>query len=305
MAKMHIAILSREESLYSTKRLKEAAAERGHDVSVIDHTRTYMDITSGKLGVHYHGKALPRFDAIVPRIGASHTFYGTSVLRQFETAGIYTINPSISITRSRDKLRCLQLLAMKGVDMPVTGLAHSPKDVKHLLDRVDGPPMVIKLIEGTQGAGVILVETKKAAESVIEAFMGLKANIIVQEFIEESKGSDIRCFVLGDKVVASMCRRAEDPNEFRSNIHQGGKGETVKITPAERAIAIKAVKTLGMKMAGVDLLRSNRGPLIMEVNSSPGLEGIEKTTGKDIAGMVIKFLEKDVKPGSRRHRYQG
>jgi ribosomal protein S6--L-glutamate ligase len=305
MAKMHVAILSREESLYSTKRLKEAAAERGHDVSVIDYTRTYMDITSGKLGVHSHGKALPKLDVIIPRIGASRTFYGTSVLRQFETAGIYTINPSISITRSRDKLRCLQLLAMKGVDMPVTGLAHSPKDVKHLLDRVDGPPMVVKLIEGTQGAGVVLVETKKAAESVIEAFMGLKANIIVQEFIKESKGSDIRCFVLGDKVVASMCRRAEDPNEFRSNIHQGGKGEIVKITPAERAIAIKAVKTLGMKMAGVDLLRSNRGPLIMEVNSSPGLEGIEKTTGKDIAGMVIQFLEKDFRLGSRRHRYQG
>ena len=205
MSKMNIAILSKEKSNYSTKRLRGAALERGHDVSIVDYTRAYMDITSGKVGIHSDGKALLKFDAIIPRIGASRTFYGTSVLRQFETAGIYTINPSISITRSRDKLRCLQLLAMKGVDMPVTGLAHSPKDVKHLLERVSGPPMVIKLIEGTQGAGVILVETKKAAESVIEAFMGLKANIIVQEFIAESKGSDIRCFVLGDKVVASTC----------------------------------------------------------------------------------------------------
>ncbi|MAZ77987.1 MAG: 30S ribosomal protein S6--L-glutamate ligase [Legionellaceae bacterium] len=304
---MNIAILSREQSLYSTKRLHEAALDRDHEVSLIDYTRTYMDITSerGVPGLHSHGKSFSKFDAIIPRIGASRTFYGTSVLRQFETAGIYTINPSISITRSRDKLRCLQLLAMKGVEMPVTGFAHSPKDIKHLIERVGGPPLVIKLIEGTQGAGVILVETKKAAESVIEAFMGLKANIIVQEFIGESKGSDIRCFVLGDKVVASMCRRADDPNEFRSNLHQGGKGEVVKITPAERAIAVKAVKTLGMKMAGVDMLRSNRGPLIMEVNSSPGLEGIEKTTGKDIAGMVIRFLEKDVKLARGQRRYQG
>lgn len=305
MSKLNIAILSQDEKLYSTKRLKEAAVEKGHQVSVISYTRTYMDITSGNLGIHSKGKTLPRFDAIIPRIGASRTFYGTSVLRQFETAGIYTINPSISITRSRDKLRCLQLLAMKGVDMPVTGLAHSPKDVEHLIEKVGGPPLVIKLIEGTQGVGVVLVETKKAAESVIEAFMGLNANIIVQEFIEESKGSDVRCFVLGDKVVASMCRRAEDPNEFRSNLHQGGKGELVKITPAERALAVKAVKTLGMKMAGVDMLRSNRGPLIMEVNSSPGIEGIEKTTGKDIAGMVIDFLEKDVRSYGKKRHYQG
>ncbi len=301
---MNIAILSRNKKLYSTKRLIEAAKVRGHEVYVLDYVHTYMNITSAKPSVHYKGETLPHFDAVIPRIGASHTFYGSAVVRQLEAMRIYSINPSIGINRSRDKLRSLQLLSRKGIDMPITGFANSPNDVNDLIKMVGGAPVIIKLLEGTQGVGVVLAETKKAAESVIEAFMGLKTNIIVQEFIEESKGSDIRAFVIGDKVVAAIKREAE-PGDFRSNLHRGGTASLVKITKAEREAALQAAKTMGLKMAGVDLLRSDRGPLIMEVNSSPGLEGIEVATGKDVAGMIIEYIEKHAKPINPKSRYQG
>ena len=302
---MKIAILSRNENLYSTHRLLEAASERGHDVSVIDYLRCYMNIVTEKSSVHFRGETLPDFDAVIPRIGAKRTFYGTSIVRQFETRGTFSINPSIAITRSRDKLRSLQLLARKGIAMPITGFASSPTDLNDLIDMVGGPPLVIKLIEGTQGKGVVLTETRKAAESVMQAFMGLQANIIIQEFIKEASGTDIRCFVVGDKVVAAMKRSAEMPGEFRSNIHQGGIGEKVKITRAEREVAVNAAKVMGLKMAGVDILRSDRGPLIMEVNSSPGLEGIESCCGIDIATKIIQYIEKHAKPIGPKSRYEG
>ena len=301
---MKIAILSGNEALYSTRRLKEAAEARGHETHVINYLRCYMDITAHKPKVYYQGEVLPVFDAIIPRISSKRTFYGASIVRQFEALGTFSINPSIGITRSRDKLRSLQLFSRLGIDMPKTGFAHDSNDVEQLIKLVGGTPLVVKLIEGTQGVGVVLAETKKAAESLIQAFMGINANIIVQEFIAESKGSDIRCFVVGDKVVTSMKRQCE-PGEFRSNIHRGGSGEVIKITKEERSAAIKAVKALNLELAGVDLLRSHRGPLIMEVNSSPGLEGIELATSKDIAGMIIEYIEKKAKPISKKSRYQG
>ncbi len=304
MDDLNIAILSRNQELYSTKRLLAAGQERGHDITVIDYLKCYMNITSEKPAIHYQGDELPQFDAIIPRIGAKRTFYGASIVRQFETSGTFSINPSLGITRSRDKLRSLQLLSRKGIGMPKTGFASSPSNINDLISLVNGPPLVIKLLEGTQGVGVVLAETKKAAQSVIHAFMGLNANIIVQEFIKESGGADIRCFVVGEKVVASMKRQAE-PGEFRSNLHQGGSAEAVKITRAERETAVQAAKSMGLKMAGVDLLRSHRGPLVMEVNSSPGLEGIEKSTGIDIAGLIIDYLAKKAKPIGRKSRYEG
>lgn len=301
---MKIGILSRKESYYSTTRLKDAAAERGHEVEIIDYLATYMNITSRRPSIHYKGATLPKLDAIIPRIGAKRTFYGTAIVRQFETMGTYSINPSIAITRSRDKLRSLQLLAMKGVDMPITGIANYPSDLNDLIKIVGGAPLVIKLIEGTQGVGVVLAETKKAAESVMQAFMGVNANIIVQEYIKESQGSDIRCFVVGEKVVAAMKRTAE-PGEFRSNIHRGGTAKPVKLSKAEKDAAVKASKVMGLGCAGVDLLRSDRGPLIMEVNSSPGLEGIETATQINIAELIIKHLEKSTRPIGPKSRYQG
>ncbi|GAB4393479.1 MAG: 30S ribosomal protein S6--L-glutamate ligase [Gammaproteobacteria bacterium] len=301
---MHIAILSRNENLYSTRRLCEAAQQRGHEVQVIDYLRCYVNITSRNPSIHYYGEQLPIFDVIIPRIGAKRTFYGTAIVRQFETTGSYCINPSIAINRSRDKLRSLQLLAMKGVDMPTTGFANSPGDINDLVQMVGGTPLVIKLIEGTQGVGVVLAETKKAASSVIQAFMGVNANIIIQEFIKEAGGMDIRCFVIGDKVVAAMKRQAP-PGEFRSNLHCGGSAEAIKITKAERETAVQAAKVMGLRLAGVDLLRSERGPLVMEVNSSPGLEGIETATGIDVASKIIQYIEKSAKPIGPRSRYQG
>ncbi|KAE8177621.1 30S ribosomal protein S6--L-glutamate ligase [Photobacterium carnosum] len=288
---MKIGILSRNQSLYSTSRLIEAAEQRGHEIKVIDALRCYMNINSQKPSIHFKGEDLVDFDAIIPRIGASVTFYGTAVLRQFEMMGVYTVNESVAISRSRDKLRSMQLLSRKCIGMPVTGFASKPDDVKDLLDMVGGAPVVIKLLEGTQGIGVVLAETRKAAESVIEAFMGLKANIMVQEYIKEAGGADIRCFVIGDKVIAAMKRQGAE-GEFRSNLHRGGSAALVKITPEERKTAVAAAKIMGLSVAGVDLLRSERGPLVMEVNSSPGLEGIEKATGKDIAGMIIEYIEK-------------
>ena len=269
---MKIAILSRNSKLYSTHRLVEAAQQRGHEVRVFDVLRCYMDITSHKPLIHYKGEVLQGFDAVIPRIGASVTFYGTAVLRQFEMIGVYPLNESVAISRSRDKLRSLQLLSRKGVGLPVTGFAHKPDDIGDLIKMVGGAPLVIKLLEGTQGIGVVLAETKKAAESVIEAFMGLKANILVQEFIGEAGGADIRCFVVGDKVVAAMKRQGAE-GEFRSNLHRGGNASLIKITPEERSTAVRAAKTMGLNVAGVDLLRSNHGPLVMEVNLSKSAAG--------------------------------
>jgi ribosomal protein S6--L-glutamate ligase len=301
---MKIAILSRNPKLYSTRRLVEACKERGHEARVLDVLRCYMNITSHRPSIHYKGENLEGFEAVIPRIGASVTFYGTAVLRQFEMMGVYPLNESVAITRARDKLRALQLLARKGIGLPVTGFAHKPDDVADLLKEVGGAPAVIKLLEGTQGIGVVLAETHKAAESVIEAFMGLRANILVQEFIAEAGGADIRCFVIGEKVVAAMKRQGKE-GEFRSNLHRGGTAGLIRITPEERSTAVRAARAMGLNACGVDVLRSNHGPVVMEVNSSPGLEGIETATGKDIAGMMIDFIEHDAKPGRTRTRGSG
>ena len=301
---MKIALLSRNRKLYSSRRLIETATERGHEVKVLDALRCYMNIASHKPTIHYKGEQLMDFDAVIPRIGASITFYGTSVLRQFEVMGVYPLNESVAISRSRDKLRSMQLLSRKGLGMPVTGFANKPDDVKDLIKMVGGAPLVIKLLEGTQGIGVVLAETAKAAESVIEAFMGVKADILVQEYIKEAGGADIRCFVVGGKVVAAMKRQAA-AGEFRSNLHRGGNASLIKITPEERSTAVRAARVMGLNVAGVDLLRSNHGPVIMEVNSSPGLEGIEEATGKDVASLIISFMEKNHKMGKTATRGKG
>lgn len=301
---MKIGILSRNAKLYSTRRLVEACEQRGHEVQVIDTLKCYMDITSSSPAVWYHGEKLEGFDAIIPRIGASVTQYGLSVIRQFEMMGAYTLTESIALGRSRDKLRSLQLLSRKGVGMPKTGFAHSVDNTKELIDLVGGAPLVIKLTEGTQGKGVVLAETRKAAESVIDAFRELEADILVQEFIKEAGGSDVRCLVIGKKVVAAMERTAAE-GEFRSNLHRGGTAQLTKLTPAERATAIKAAQCMGLNVAGVDLLRSNRGPLVMEVNSSPGLEGIENATKKDVATLIIEFIELNAKPNNTKTRGKG
>lgn len=271
----------------------------GHQVDVIDTLHCYMDITSSKPTVRYNGEALPVYDAVIPRIGASITFYGTSVVRQFEMMGTFSINESVAISRSRDKLRSLQLLSRRGIGLPRTGFASKPDKVDDLIKNVGGAPVVIKLLEGTQGIGVVLAETKKAAESIIEAFMGLKANILVQEYIKEAGGADIRCLVVGGKVVAAMKRQGAE-GEFRSNLHRGGTAEIVKLSPAERKTAVEAAKAMGLHMCGVDILRANSGPVVMEVNSSPGLEGIETATGKDVAKMIIEFIVKTAKPNKNK-----
>jgi len=301
---MKIGVLSTNPKLYSTRRLIEAGKERGHQMKVIDHRRCYMNITSHRPAVHYKGEAIEDIDAVIPRIGASVSFYGAAVVRQFEMMGVYSVNESVAITRSRDKLRASQLLARKGIGLPITGFANSPDDTDDLLEFVGGAPVVIKLLEGTQGVGVVLAETKKAAESVIEAFRGLKANFMVQEYIKEAGGSDIRCLVIGDKVVASMKRQGKE-GEFRSNLHRGGSATLIRITPEERSTAIRSAKVMGLNVAGVDLLRSNHGPVVLEVNSSPGLEGIEAATQKDVAGMIIEFIEKNAKQGKTRTRGHG
>lgn len=288
---MNIIILSRNAELYSTQALVNAAENRGHAVRVIDPLRCYMNITSNRPSISYKGEKLTGIDAVIPRIGASITFYGTAVVRQFEMMGVYCVNESIAISRSRDKLRSLQLLASKGIGLPVTGFSHSTMFTDDLIEMVGGAPLVVKLLEGTQGIGVVLCENKNAASSVIEAFRGLKTDILVQEFIKEANGEDIRCFVVGDKVVASMMRKGAE-GEFRSNLHRGGSAKVIKISPEERATAVRSCKIMGLHMAGVDILRSNHGPVVMEINSSPGLEGIEKATGKNIAEMVISFIEK-------------
>ena len=291
---MRIAVLSRDPSLYSTRRLIEAGNKRAHTMVIIDHMRCYMDITAHHPKVIYQGKPLEDIDAVIPRIGASKTFYGTAVVRQFQMMGVFTANGADSISRSRDKLRCLQLLSKEGVGLPVTGFAHSTKDIEGVIELVGGAPLVIKLLEGTQGIGVVLAETYQAAKSVIEAFRGLDANILVQEFIQEAKGADLRCFVVGNRIVAAMQRQGA-PGEFRSNVHRGGSVSKIKLTPEERSTAIRAAKAMELKIAGVDLLRSHHGPVVMEVNSSPGLEGIERATDIDIADKIIQFVEGQVK----------
>ncbi len=301
---MKIAILARRPNLYSHKRLVEVGRLRGHDMQVIDTLRCYMNITSLRPEVHYRGSKLLGFDAVIPRIGASITFYGLAVLRQFEMMGVYPLNESVAIGRSRDKLRALQLLARKGIGLPVTGFAHSPDDTQDLVHIAGGTPLVIKLLQGTHGKGVVLAETDAAASSVIDAFRGLEAHFLCQEFIKEAGGSDIRAFVVGGRVVAAMKRQGKE-GEFRSNLHRGGTASVVRITPEERSTAIRAARTLGLNVAGVDMLRSNHGPVVMEVNSSPGLEGIERATGKDIAGQIIDFIERNAEPGKTRTKGRG
>ena len=288
---MKIAILSRSASLYSTSRLREAAMQRGHEVSVVDYLRCYMGITARRPKVLFRGEEV-RPHAVIPRIGATYTFYGAAVVRQFEMADIYTLNSSDGISRSRDKLRSLQILSRAGVDLPTTSFAHSTQDIDGILDVVGGPPVVVKLLEGTQGLGVVLAETKKAAESVISAFRQLDANILVQDFIKEANGADIRAFVVGGTVVAAMKRQGA-PGEFRSNLHRGGLAEVVELSTNERATAVRAAAAMGLNVAGVDLIQSATGPMVLEVNSSPGLEGIEGASGVDIAGTIIEHIEKN------------
>lgn len=300
---MKIGILSRKSSLYSTSRLREAAEKRGHTVAVLDYSRCYMNITTHSPKVLYGGKS-QEFDAIIPRIGASMTFYGTAVVRQFEMMGVFSANESQAIARSRDKLRALQLLSAEGIGLPVTGFSRSTKDVEGIIKMVGGAPLIIKLLEGTQGVGVVLAETDKAAESVVAAFQQLDANILVQEFIKEAGASDIRAFVVDGKVVASMMRKGPE-GEFRSNLHRGGSAMAIKLTPEERSTAVRSAKILGLRVAGVDMLRSNHGPVVMEVNSSPGLEGIEKASGKDVAGAIIEFVARDAERGRVKDRVKG
>jgi ribosomal protein S6--L-glutamate ligase len=296
-----IAILSRNTKLYSTHRLVEAARARGHRVRVLDPLRCYMRIAPSDFSMHYKGRALADYDAVIPRIGASITFYGTAVLRQFEVMGVFTPNSSDAILRARDKLRCLQLLAREGMGLPTTVFGDNPDDTADLLAMLGEPPHVIKLNEGAQGQGVLLAEKRAASQSVIEAFRGLYANFLVQEFIREARGADIRCFVVGGRVVASMRRQAR-PGEFRSNLHRGGSASSVSLSSAEVDAALRAARVMGLNVAGVDLLRSRRGPLVLEVNSSPGLEGIEATTGIDIAGEIVEYLARRVRKRKRRQR---
>ena len=301
---MRIAVLSRNPKLYSTRRLVEACQDREHDVQVLNTLMCYMDIASHRPSIHYKGEALEPFDAVIPRIGASVTFYGAAVLRQFEMMGAYPLNESVAITRSRDKLRSMQILARAGIGLPLTGFANTPGDTKDLIRLVGGAPLVLKLLEGTQGKGVVLAPTHQAAESIIEAFKNLDANFLLQEYIKEAGGADIRCLVVGSKVVAAMKRQARE-GEFRSNLHRGGTASLIKITPEERSTATRAARKMGLNVAGVDLLRSNHGPVVMEVNSSPGLEGIETATGKDVAGMIVHFIETNAKPNKTRTRGRG
>jgi ribosomal protein S6--L-glutamate ligase len=298
---MKLAILSRNSKLYSTRRLVEAARERHHSVRVLDPLRCYLRISSDGFGMHYKGRSIAGYSAVIPRIGASITRYGTAVLRQFELMGTYAPNPSDAIARARDKLRCHQLLAAQGIGLPITVFGDNPDDTADLLSMLGPPPHVIKLNEGTQGAGVMLTEKPSASRSVIEALRGLYANFLVQEFIAEARGADLRCFVVGDEVVATM-RRQAPKGDFRSNLHRGGTARAVRASAAEQATAVRAAAVLGLGVAGVDLIRSKRGPLVLEVNSSPGLEGIEEATGIDIAGRIIDFVVAGHQPVPMRRR---
>jgi ribosomal protein S6--L-glutamate ligase len=301
---MKIAMLARNAKLYSHQRLKEAAEARGHQLDIINTLRCTMNITSHRPSILYNGETLAGYDAVIPRIGASITQYGLAVLRQFEMIGVWPLNESVAIGRSRDKLRSMQIFAKHGLGLPVTAFAHDPRQTDEVLKIVGGAPVVIKLLEGTQGIGVVLGETEKSAKSVIEAFRGANVNILVQEFIKEAGSSDIRIFIVGGKVVASMMRTGA-AGDFRSNLHRGGSAKMIKITPEERSTALRAAKVMGLNVAGVDILRANHGPVIMEVNSSPGLEGIEATTGLDVAGTIIQFIEKNAKPGATKTKGKG
>ncbi|MCF3594359.1 30S ribosomal protein S6--L-glutamate ligase [Rhodobacteraceae bacterium LMO-12] len=301
---MKIAMLARNAELYTHKRLKEAAEERGHRLDIINTLRCYMNIASRRPEVYYNGEKLEGYDAVIPRIGASVTFYGMAVLRQFEMQGVYPLNESVAIGRSRDKLRSMQLLARDGIGLPVTTFAHDPKQTEEVLELAGGAPVVIKLLEGTQGIGVVLADTKRSAKSVVEAFRGAGINILLQEFIKEAGGTDIRAIVVGKRVVAAM-KRTGAAGDFRSNLHRGGSAELIKLSPEERSTALRAAKSMGLNVCGVDMLRSNHGPVVMEVNSSPGLEGVEKATGLDIAGKIIEYIEKNAKPNATRTKGQG
>ena len=301
---MKIAMLARNAKLYTHKRLKAAAEERGHTLDIINTLRCYMNIASHRPEVYYNGEKLVGYDAVIPRIGASITFYGTAVLRQFEMQGVYPLNESVGIGRSRDKLRSMQLLARDGIGLPVTTFAHDPKQTEEVLDLAGGAPVVIKLLEGTQGIGVVLADTKRSAKSVVEAFRGAGVNILVQEFIKEAGGTDIRAIVIGGKVVAAM-KRTGAAGDFRSNLHRGGTAEVIKLSPEERLTAIRSAKAMGLNVCGVDMLRANHGPVVMEVNSSPGLEGVEAATGLDIASQIIEYIEKNAKPNATKTKGKG
>ncbi len=301
---MKIALLTRNPKLYSHQRIMEEATVRGHEIVPIDYLRCYMNITSRKPDLYYMGEKLTGFDAVIPRIAASHTFYGLAVLRQFEMMGVYPLNESVAIGRSRDKLRSLQILSRDGVGLPSTAFANSTGNSEDIIKMVGGSPVVVKLLEGTQGIGVVLGETQRSAKSVIDAFHGADINILVQEFIAEADGRDIRAFVVGRRIVATM-ERSGPEGEFRSNLHRGGTAAVVELSAAEKSAALKAAKAMGLNVAGVDLLRSKRGPVVMEVNSSPGLEGIEKTTNKNVARSIIEFLEKNARPGRTQTRGKG
>ncbi len=290
---MNIFILSRNKNLYSTSRLVEAGNNMGHNIRVVDYMRCYMNITSRKPTIYYGGESLGKVDAVIPRIGASNTFYGTAVVKQFEMMDCYCVNTSDAIANSRDKLRSLQILAEAGINMPITGFASHTKDIEGVIESVDSIPLIMKLLQGTQGQGIVLAETRKAAESVMSAFRQLDADIMVQEFIKESGGTDIRAFVVGEEVVASMKRTAPE-GEFRSNVHRGGTMENIVLTSEEVEMAVNASRILGLCIAGVDLMRSDRGPLILEVNSSPGLQGIETCSSIDVAGKIITFIQKKI-----------
>ncbi len=301
---MKFAMLARNPELYSHKRLVEAAKERGHDIDVINTLQVTINIASHRPAIFHGGKKLENYDAVIPRIGASITFYGLAVLRQFEMMDVYPLNESVAIGRSRDKLRSMQLLARRGIGLPVTSFAHDPKQSGEVIEAVGGAPVVIKLLEGTQGIGVVLSETHQSAKSVIEAFRGANVNILVQEFIKEAGSADIRALVVGERVVAAMQRQGAE-GEFRSNIHRGGSAQPIKITPEERSTAARAAKIMGLNVCGVDMLRSNHGPVVMEVNSSPGLEGVERATGIDVAGKIIEFLERNAQPGKTKTKGKG
>ena len=291
---MKIAILSRNPQLYSTRRLVEAAEKHGHEAHVVDHLRCNIEIEQKGPSLYYGSEYLEGFDAVIPRVGASVTFYGTAVVRQFEMMNVFSVNSSRGIVHSRDKLRCLQVLSKEGIGLPKTVFTNYSRNVEHVVESAGGAPVVLKLLEGTQGLGVVLAENQNAAQSVLEAFNGLKARVIVQQFIKEAGGADIRAFVVDGEVVGAMKRQGKE-GEFRSNLHRGGTATILELTEEEKRTAIKAAEAVGLGVAGVDLLQSSRGPLVLEVNSSPGLEGIERATGVDIAGKIIAFIEKSVK----------
>ena len=301
---MKIAMMARNAKLYSHQRLKEAAEERGHEFHIINTLRCYMNIASRRPEMYYNGEKLEGFDAVIPRIGTSITFYGLAVLRQFEMMGVYPLNESVAIGRSRDKLRSMQLLARDGIGLPVTTFAHDPKQTDEVLKLAGGAPIVIKLLEGTQGLGVVLADTDRSATSVVEAFRATGTNILLQEFIKEAGGTDIRAIVVGGKVIAAMKRTGAE-GDFRSNLHRGGSAQLIKLSPEERSTAVRAAKSMGLNVCGVDMLRANHGPVVMEVNSSPGLEGVEKATGLDVAGKIIEYIEKSAAKGNTKTKGKG